>query len=106
MDVFASSGESERVKALLKDFDEMRKKKKNPMTDKAKQLLLKKLDELSGGDEFMKVHLLEQSIEHGWQSVYPLKQDKPEFQFKGSRADIVDRAIAMAESLEERRDSC
>ena len=107
VDVFASSGESERVKALLKDFDEMRKKKKNPMTDKAKQLLLKKLDELSGGDEFMKIHLLEQSIEHGWQSVYPLKNDLSTSPQRKTRLqenmEAADRAIAFFESQEANR---
>jgi hypothetical protein len=53
----------------------MRKKMRAPMTNKAKEILLSKLDELSGGDEFMKVHLLEQSIENGWKSIYPLKQN-------------------------------
>lgn len=105
-DVFASSGESEKVKALLKDFDEMRKKKRNPMTDKAKELLLKKLDELSGGDEFMKIHLLEQSIEHGWQSIYPLKNDLSTGQKKSrfqENMEAADRAIAFFESQEANR---
>ncbi len=75
VDIFASCAESDRVKAALSDFDEMRKKMRAPMTNKAKEILLSKLDELSGGDEFMKVHLLEQSIENGWKSIYPLKQN-------------------------------
>lgn len=69
VDVFA--GESENVQEALRAFVEMRAKMRKPMTDKAKELLLKKLNDFSGGDDSMKVHLLEQSIEHGWQSVYP-----------------------------------
>ena len=107
VDVFASSGESEKVKALLKDFEEMRNKKRNPMTDRAKHLFLKKLDDLSGGDEFMKIHLLEQSIEHGWQSVYPLKNDLSTSPQRKTRLqenmEAADRAIAFFESQEANR---
>jgi len=104
VDVFASCAESDRVKAALSDFDEMRKKMRAPMTNKAKEILLSKLDELSGGDEFMKVHLLEQSIENGWKSIYPLKQNLSTKQSTGNphnpQSDI-DRAIEFFENREE-----
>jgi len=103
VDIFALCSESDQVKALLKDFEEMRKKKRNPMTDKAKELLLKKLNDLSGGDDFMKVHLLEQSIERGWQSVFPLNQDAQTTQRKSryqENMEAADRAIAFFESQE------
>ena len=73
-DVFVSCSESENVKTLLVDFEDMRKKKRNPMTNKAKEIFLKRLNTLSGGDESIKIALLEQSIEHGWQTVY-LKEE-------------------------------
>ena len=77
---------------------------RKPMTDKAKELLLKNLEELSGGDDFMKVHLLEQSIERGWQTVYPLNQNKPAAQKKSryqESMEAADRAIAFFEREEE-----
>lgn len=104
VDVFASCAESDRVKAALSDFDEMRKKMRAPMTNKAKEILLSKLDELSGGDEFMKVHLLEQSIENGWKSIYPLKQNLSTKQSTGNPQnpqDAIDRAIEYFQNQEE-----
>ena len=93
------AGESERVQDALRAFVEMRTKMRKPMTDRAKELLLSKLEELSGGDEFMKIHLLEQSIEHGWQTVYPLKQDRQTIRKTKHEEsmDAADRAIAFFE---------
>ena len=77
-DVFFESKESDTVKSLLNDFSKMRDKIKKPMTDKAKELLLSKLDSMSNGDERKKIALLEQSIEHCWQTLYELKENLPE----------------------------
>jgi hypothetical protein len=65
------------VSALL-DFEEMRKKKRNPMTERARELLLKKLNTLTGGNTEECIALLEESTEKGWASVYPKKQEKGE----------------------------
>lgn len=61
--------------AALDNFMEMRKKIKKPMTDKAKELLLKKLDGMASDDE-EKIKILEQSIMNSWQGVFPLKQNQ------------------------------
>ena len=77
-DVFEKSSESEEIKSLLFDFEEMRKNNKKPMTNKAKELFLSKLEKMSNGNDQVKKALLEQSIEHGWQTLYELKeQPKP-----------------------------
>lgn len=56
----------------LQEFEAMRTKIKKPMTDRAKKLLCNKLEkEFSPGDW---VAVLDESVLHGWQSVYPLKQ--------------------------------
>lgn len=60
----------------LDDFIEMRKKIKSPATDRALELMLKKLERLSGGDTEMAIKILEQSIERGWKTVYPLKDEE------------------------------
>jgi hypothetical protein len=69
-------GLSENMKNAINDFIEMRKKIRKPMTEKAIQIMLKKLDGLAK-DETTKIAILEQSTERGWLSVYPLKKDKP-----------------------------
>ena len=58
----------------------MRKRNKRPMTDRAKELLLKRLRKLSDREDEW-IAMLEQATLSGWQSVYPLKGDekpKPE----------------------------
>ena len=72
-DIFSESKESEAVKVLLADLEESRKTNKKKMTDKAKQLLLKKLNDLSNGNEKIKIAMLEEAIERGWLTVFPLK---------------------------------
>ena len=72
-DVFESSSETEEVKKALKDFADMRTKARSPMTDRAKELLLGKLNDMAGNDNALKVKLLEQSIERGWKTVFALK---------------------------------
>jgi hypothetical protein len=57
----------------VKDFIENRKALKKPMTDRAIELMLKKLHSLSGGDIQQSIKILEQSIEHGWIGIFPLK---------------------------------
>ena len=69
-------GLSENMKNAINDFIEMRKKIRKPMTERAIQIMLKKLDGLAK-DETTKIAILEQSTERGWLSVYPLKEDKP-----------------------------
>lgn len=65
---------SDLVQALW-DFIAMRKMKKNPPTDRALRTVLNKLDELSNNDDTMKIKLLDNAIERGWLTVYPLKQE-------------------------------
>ena len=57
-----------------KDFKEMRRKIKKPMTEKAEEMLLNNLNKLSD-DYKEQVAILNQSIFHCWQGVFPLKGD-------------------------------
>lgn len=68
--VFA--GVNTELLEALKAFAEMRKTMKKPLTDRAKQLQLKTLDELSR-DPGTQVAIINQSIAKGWQSFYSLK---------------------------------
>ena len=65
--------EDEKLKQVLSDFKDMRKVMKKPMTEKAEQLLLNKLNGLSDNPE-QQIKIVEQSIERNWLSVFPLKQ--------------------------------
>ena len=65
---------SPQLEDAINDFKEYRKKIKKPMTDKAVELLIDKLNKLASDDE-TKIAILNQSIMNGWQGVFPLKQD-------------------------------
>ena len=70
VDAYASDG-GELNKALY-DFIEMRKTIKKQLTPRALKTIITKLDGMAT-DEYTKIKILEQSIEHSWQTVYPLK---------------------------------
>lgn len=65
----------------VNDFVEYRKKIKKPMTDRAVELMVKKLDSMAQSED-EKIAILEQSILNGWQGIFPLKnkEDKPKEQ--------------------------
>ncbi len=65
------AGEDQELLEVLRDFEKMRNQMKKPMSDRAKKMLVNKLER-----EFQKeqwVEVLEQSIFHGWDSVWPLR---------------------------------
>lgn len=61
------------LKETLIDFIIMRKTIKKPMTDKALKLLLNKLNKYAANDDNKKIYMLNESIEHSWQTVYEPK---------------------------------
>jgi DNA replication protein DnaD len=56
----------------ITDFVEMRKKLKKPMTDKAIEMMLKKLSRLGDTDE-KKIAILQESVMKSWTDIYELK---------------------------------
>jgi len=68
-----SYSENEKLRQALKDFIDMRKNIKSPMTENAVNLLLKKIDKITSIDD-VKINMLEESILHNWKSVYEPKQ--------------------------------
>ena len=68
-----SSGNHDLLSAI-KEWQEMRIRMKKPLTEKAAELNLKDLQQLSGGDEQMMVAIVSQSIKRGWQGFYALKE--------------------------------
>ena len=62
------------IQSSIHDFIEMRKTLKKPMTEKALQMMLTKLDGLASTKKD-KIDIINQSVLNSWQSVYPLKTD-------------------------------
>lgn len=69
----------ELLDQAFNDFVAMRKKIKAPMTEKAIELAMKKLEDLSGGDNDKAVEILNQSIINSWKGLFPLKQKAKSF---------------------------
>ena len=65
---------NEELQNALKAFLQMRSFIKKPMTEYALKLMLKKLDELGNTDD-VKIAILNQSITHNWQGIFPLKDE-------------------------------
>ena len=61
-------------KALI-EFAEFRKKIKKPMTDRAIELLMKKLNDMTI-NPYDQVEILNQSITNGWTGIYELKDKR------------------------------
>ena len=59
----------------LEDFAKARKAMRKPLTDKARELTIRDLEKLAPGDEATQIAILNQSIQRGWQGVFPLKDD-------------------------------
>lgn len=62
----------EKLDKAFNDFLSMRNKIKKPMTDRAIELAIKKLDKMTLNNN-TKIEILEQSIMNSWQDLYPLK---------------------------------
>ena len=57
----------------LDEFREYRKQIGAKLTPLAEKKLINELDRLSGGNDSVKIRLLDQSIRNGWKGVFPLK---------------------------------
>lgn len=68
------SGDNQELLSALKEWQEMRKRMKKPLTERAAELNLNDLQKLSGGDERLMVSIVLQSIKRGWQGFYVLKE--------------------------------
>nr|DAG45714.1 MAG TPA: Pex protein clock associated protein, CIRCADIAN.7A [Caudoviricetes sp.] len=71
--------QNEDLQNALKAFLQMRSFIKKPMTEYALKLMLKKLDEL-GNDDTTKIAILNQSITHNWQGIFPLKDEYTKYE--------------------------
>lgn len=65
-----------RVDAALEEYKTFRKEIKRPLTDRAMQLAVKKLETLAPDDPDRKIAIIEQSIVNGWIGLFPLKKEQ------------------------------
>lgn len=68
--------EKTELEQTFEAYIEMRKKIKKPATEHAIELVKKKLESLSKGDEKLKIAILNQSIVNSWQDIYELKANQ------------------------------
>ena len=70
----------EKLNQTFADYVAMRKQIKSPMTDRAVELAISKLEKLSGGDNDKAIAILEQSIMNSWKGLFELKEtyNKPQ----------------------------
>lgn len=66
---------NEEVENVYNSYKEMRNKIRKPLTDKADELIRKKLCTLAD-NEADRIAILEQSIENSWQGVFPLRGER------------------------------
>lgn len=95
-----SSGNDDLLSAL-KEWREMRIRMKKPLTEKAAELNLKDLQQLSGGDEKMMVAIVSQSIKRGWQGFYALKEAQAAPRRNDSMEDLINELSKLDRSIPE-----
>jgi hypothetical protein len=74
-DEILSSITDDDLKILYLDYIKMRKLIKSPMTDRALQMLIKKVNELEPDSIDRQKQMLENAIMNNWKSVYPIKKE-------------------------------
>lgn len=95
------SGTNQELLSALKEWQEMRKKGKKPLTEKAAELNLKDLQKLSGGDERLMVSIVLQSIKRGWQGFYALKEAQAAPRRNDSMEDLINELSKLDRSIPE-----
>lgn len=75
-DEILSVVEDESLRDLYYEYIKMRKLIKSPMTDRALQMLLDKVNKLEPNNIEYQKRMLEVAIMNNWKSVYPLKEDQ------------------------------
>ena len=88
------------LETALDEVAKVRRAMKKPLTDKARELTVKELEKLAPGDEATQIAIINQSIQRGWQGVFPLKEDaKPKPKAKETRGAVLDDKERLARML-------
>lgn len=72
----------------IKNYERHRKQMKAPLTDRALELAINKLEQMAPGDTAMKIKIIDQSIAMGWKGLFPIKE-----QNCMTREDDLDRKL-------------
>lgn len=75
INIYIGVSENEKLVEALAEFEKMRDKIKKPMTERARQIFINKLNSLAKTDD-EKIELLNTAILNNWLSVYPPKGEK------------------------------
>lgn len=75
-DEILNTVENEELRETFAEFIKMRKLTKNPMTDRALQMLIKKVEFMYPSDIELQKKVLDNAIINNWKSVYPLKPEE------------------------------
>jgi len=93
-----------KIVSLLKEFVELRQKKKKPLTVRAIKMALNELDKLAGNDDGKKEAIINQTILHAWDSFYQLKgEPKTNLSHEEFIAQTAARILAKQKAEKERR---
>lgn len=76
---------NENFQMAIDAFAETRKMKRAPLTEYALKLIMKKLHDYSDNNVTVAIKIVEQSIELGYQGVFPLKEETTNVQKEFSR---------------------
>ena len=82
--IIENATESEELRSALIEFVKFRKLIKKPMTNKALELIISKLNKLGTTDR-ERVEILNQSIERGWAGVFAIKDETEQKQGRYSQ---------------------
>lgn len=93
------SFENKDLQEAFSDFEKMRKTIKKPMTDKAKQLIVAKLEKFYPNQINMQIKCLHQSIENCWQSIYVVKHEPVNVKPQPQPPEIKEEDLASDETV-------
>ena len=97
-DVFAEfAGEDQALLSALREFSAFRKALKKPLTEPAERRLTKRLLDQFPREEW--IPILNQSVDKGWQDVYPLQDPRQNPSRKEKVTNNIFAEIAMEEGI-------
>ena len=75
---------NDKLKNTILEFIKMRQRIRKPLTNYALQLILGKLDKITN-DDYIKIQILNQSIQNSWQGIFELKEQYKEKSISNSK---------------------
>lgn len=93
--------QDEEIKQSIYEFIKMRTIIKKPLTDRALQMIISKLNKLSNGDSDTAVEILNQSIINNWQDIYALKEQQ--HKQSGHKEDMFEQLDRVFREVENER---